>query len=324
MKTSLPFSFALLLSAIAFVSTVQPISALSIQVDPDGTISFFDDSVLGETTLAQQGQKFETTPRSTDQMPANANRDREIRVSPMNKERTKIEVQEKNGTQDPTVLTTREAERLEMVFPDETSEERRQQRIIDRERTNAKEEAKELNAENRELFMEQKEEQLQQKLEQRQTELEIRRQQTAERQEARVTLRDQIRDNRRELELESESGAKTRLRGAEFVVNPDDGSVTVVTPSGQEHLLKYFPDEAVAAIQARGFELGNGVDAEIEIDNSGELKQRIKDVKQTRTYFGVLRREITGDAIINDATGEVEFEAELTPLDRFLSRFSRE
>jgi hypothetical protein len=148
---------------------------------------------------------------------------------------------------------------------------------------------------------------------------------TEKRKEKLLKLRDAIQDGQRELQLEGENGVKARFsQGAEFVIDPENGSVTVINPNGKEHELRNFPDEVVEKIKARqDLVTGENAEVEVEIDDNGEVKQRVKNVQIRKRLFGFIPRQVNVEAVVDDSTGEVTVEeTEQGVVDQFLNVLS--
>ena len=138
-------------------------------------------------------------------------------------------------------------------------------------------------------------------------------------------MRDAIRDNKRELQLEGTDGVTARFgQGAEVVVDAETGTVTLVTPSGVEKELNNLPDEVIARLKERqNLNTEGSSEVEVEVDANGDIKHKIKNVKRLRRLFGFIPREVAVDAVVDDATGDVEItETEQSPVDQILNAFS--
>jgi hypothetical protein len=123
-------------------------------------------------------------------------------------------------------------------------------------------------------------------------------------------------------EIESRS-IKAKLNGAQFNLDPITNQVLLTTPSGQEHILKHLPDQAITRMEENGF--FNTGDEEIEVETTADgIIQYKMDSSQPKKFLGIIKREVPVDVTLNDETGEVTT-TEIQPKSfwgKFLNRFS--
>jgi hypothetical protein len=128
-----------------------------------------------------------------------------------------------------------------------------------------------------------------------------------------------------ELELQN-NAVRAELRGADFAFNPETNTVTLTTPSGQEHELNHLPDQAIdrinAVITVQNTDPASP-DVSIETTEEGTL-YRTKAVKRKK-LFGLFNRDIQTEVVLDDETGEVATLEQQSPglLGKLLDAFSR-
>lgn len=150
-----------------------------------------------------------------------------------------------------------------------------------------------------------------------------------ERVEEKVELKNKLKNKRQVLELKSRNVKANLKNGAEFVLDPKTNEVTIITPSGNEHVLNHLPDQALERMIATGhfFGVSSDVDVveELEVDTNelGELIYTKKN-KVNKKLFGLFPRQVDSKIILNDATGEVtEYETATSSIfDQFLNSVS--
>lgn len=126
-----------------------------------------------------------------------------------------------------------------------------------------------------------------------------------------------------EQEFEFESRAiKAKAKGVDFIVDPETNNVTVVTPSGEQHVLTHLPDQAVIQFQASGLldttALSQGTEQlEIETKEDGRVVYKTK-IQKPKKIFGLIKREVETEVELDDQTGLVS-EEEVTS-DSFFGR----
>lgn len=146
-----------------------------------------------------------------------------------------------------------------------------------------------------------------------------------ERKERSLKLRDAVRENKRELQLEGSDGTTARFgQGAEISVDAETGAVTLVTPTGQEKILNNFPEEVIARLKERQtLVTEDNTEIEVEVDGNGNIKHKVKNVRKQKKLFGFIPREVEAEAVVDDSTGEVEVsETKTNPVDQLLNALS--
>lgn len=347
------FSMLFIVTALlGLLSLPRPVNAISVDIDKLGNILFYQSSVLGDDEQEKEDEnedepevedkekeekREEKTEQKRKEQPidrVSATRaEKEVKVSVENKDKSKIQVnelrkiksEESDELEEIERKSLREIEdsRVELQFEDSSDEVRVLKREIEKERAQAELEAQGLSPENRQAFLAKKEEEFQQRLEEKEQEKEQRQEIKMEFKSEKVEIKDEVKDGQRELKIKTSNGFEARLRNADFVVNPDTGAVTVIDANGGEHELLHFPDEALQAVQKNKITLpNNNPEVEIEIQADGSVTQRIKNVVKKQKVFGIFSRDVQGEAVVDDATGEVEFEQEPTLVNQVLSVFS--
>ena len=140
--------------------------------------------------------------------------------------------------------------------------------------------------------------------------------------EEKIEIRTEQNENG-EQEFEFESRAiKAKANGVDFIVDPETNNVTVVTPSGEQHVLTHLPDQAVIQFQASGLldttALSQGTEQlEIETKEDGRVVYKTK-IQKPKKIFGLIKREVETEVELDDQTGLVS-EEEITS-DSFFGR----
>jgi len=141
----------------------------------------------------------------------------------------------------------------------------------------------------------------------------------------RAMLRARKENSEQELELESRE-VKARIKqGAEFELNSQTNEVTLITPSGQTHVLNHLPDQALARMQEAG--LFSDVDSDsdlvsITVNDDSEVIEYRQKVKKTKKFLGLFDRQVESEVILNDSTSEVYEEPASTGFQLFLDQLS--
>lgn len=338
-----------LLLMVAMMIAAPQVSALDIQVLPNGRIEFYSGSVLGRDDDREErgdkddGQKNDgryervevrKTPKPESRIRAvNQGERQELRIR-TDDDKVKVELRDGAGVySEPKPTGFRKTEEMEsgdvhLQFPTHSSERqleaaKKKQEFVRETVKDRLEERFEGDEERREEFKTRIEEEQAQ----HQEYWEKLREERQEREEEIVELKNKFKDKRQTLEFKSRNVKAALENGAEFAFDPTTNEVTVVTPSGQEHALNHLPDQAIERMTAAGFFTGSdGVveeDVEVETNEQGELVYRKKD-KIQRKFFGLFPRQIDSEIVLNDATGEVmEYEAAPSSIfEQFLNSVS--
>lgn len=135
-----------------------------------------------------------------------------------------------------------------------------------------------------------------------------------------VELRNRKGDEGQDLELKSRN-VRASIRGAQFTLDPKTNEVILTTPSGNEHILKHLPDQALERMKEVGLITmdstteKNALEAEVTADGV-KYKARIKVKKK---LLGLFNREVDAEVILDDETGEVT--QQTIPARGFWGRF---
>ncbi|PIY80756.1 MAG: hypothetical protein COY80_01465, partial [Candidatus Pacebacteria bacterium CG_4_10_14_0_8_um_filter_42_14] len=127
-----------------------------------------------------------------------------------------------------------------------------------------------------------------------------------------VMIRSKNQDSANHLEIESRD-IKAKIRaGAEFELNSETNEVTLITPSGEEHILKNLPDQAIERMQKAGLLVETSqLDTELvsvavnSETNAIEYRQKVQRAKK---FLGLFNREVESEIVLNDSTSEVSEE----------------
>lgn len=115
-------------------------------------------------------------------------------------------------------------------------------------------------------------------------------------------------DGTREFEFESRL-VKAKAQGAEFVVDPATNNVTVITPSGQEHVLTHLPDQAITRLQNSGIVNTDAItdgtqELSIETKEDGSVVYKTK-AEKVKKILGFINRTVETEVELDDQTGEI-------------------
>ena len=141
-----------------------------------------------------------------------------------------------------------------------------------------------------------------------------------------VMIRSKNQDSANHLEIESRD-IKAKIRaGAEFELNSETNEVTLITPSGEEHILKNLPDQAIERMQKAGLLVETSqLDTELvsvavnSETNAIEYRQKVQRAKK---FLGLFNREVESEIVLNDSTSEVSEESVSTGFQLLLDKLS--
>lgn len=308
---------------------VVPVQALEIVVDRTGDTYLYADQVLGKE------KEEETHGEEHKEEPKEERKEKPLKIVPQT---TQKQIRIKTNQSETEVRFDKQAERAAAKTGKNTDRKKETGEIIKTERVEV------------ELPAELREKKLQEKAEERRVrtpepeeveasphpsstpeprDAEEIREERRERRDEILEIRTQ-RDAEGKAEIEFESRlVKAKAKGAEFVVDPETRNVTVITPSGQEHVLTHLPDQAIVQLQASGV-----VNTDALTEGEGELRIETKEdgsvvyrttVKKPKRILGLFKREVESEVELDDSTGEVtETEVEANSLvGRFLNALAR-
>lgn len=128
------------------------------------------------------------------------------------------------------------------------------------------------------------------------------------------------------------SNGATAHTGAQFVLDQDSGLVSIVTPSGNTHDLKHFPDEALVVMQEKGkmnfladagqAPSSDNYEMELVQNEEGEVVYRAR-VRAQKKLLGLIPWEFEQELELNDSTGEVTMEQRPNFISQLLLAFSK-
>ncbi|MBT4722870.1 hypothetical protein HOB30_03860 [Candidatus Falkowbacteria bacterium] len=128
-----------------------------------------------------------------------------------------------------------------------------------------------------------------------------------QRQEVREKVRTQLQEKLQNQEQVRELAVgenKAMLQGgAEFSYDEETEEVTVLTPSGQEHVLVNLPDVAIEKMTESGLLDTDTTELNVELQGDEVIYSR-RDVVQKK-LFGIFPRTADSEVMLNDATGEI-------------------
>lgn len=307
---NLSITTAILLTSASLAAQAQ---ALEVRVSPNGSISIYQDQVLGKTTLAQQGQtrgnaaqvnenaQSEQNRPASNQIPPRANQTIEFR---RNADAVQIEVvqdlptsvrmpngQEAQRAQD---LQRFESTRLNTSLPAarkagvsvEGTELDSGETVTSQYIRNVREERAARNQET----------------------IELRTANQENMPESAQKIREmRIRDGveipeEADFELESRQNV-ARIRNSAVSFNPETNSVNVITPSGQIKELNHLPDQAIERFKEQTLVLDED-SLEVIPSEDETIFYRAISEKPVR-ILGLIPRQIQTELLLNDETGEM-------------------
>lgn len=288
------------------VSTIMiaalPAAALEIGVTENGTVQFFEDSVLGEST---DGSKVAQGRPIRQVLPSE---NKQLRIYSTG-EGASVGIESKNGL--PTDMSS---ERLKVQVPAQL----KTARADSADRVDQKPQVKELNAE---LKADRTEIRAEYK-----AYIEQVRQQRRERVEENIEiLNDEKARNREQLEIRSRNITARMQKGAEFVYDPVTNMLTITTPSGNVHELNHLPDQAIAGMIGAGrIAAAEQIEGDLEIIEEEDTVLYQARVVKNKRLLGIFKRSVPSEVILDDSTGVVtEEEVEGTTLiDQILDTLS--
>lgn len=306
-------SLVALLVVVPFcVITTSSAQALDIVVNSNG------DTLLYDTLDGSISPPTERSNRPTRALPASEQR--MIRVQAEG-EKILLERQTKQTTNTEELDSTQ----MRVQFPAGRSEKQEELRA---KRAALIEESKQLrldmqnqSEELREQFRSQREELLAKRQavrEEYQAYLEKIREERSARLEEMVELRKNLETSEMNaVELQARN-VRAKIRGAQFVLDPETNTVGLITPSGNAHELNHLPDQAITRMSERGFFETKEPEGELVLEATENTPEyRMRSAKEKR-FLGIFKRSVPSEVVLDDATGEVS-ETEL-PAESRLQR----
>lgn len=268
------FLITILVGVVLLVSIPQ-VFALEIKVLQDGSINFYEDSVLGNEDNDIGEDETEDETEQGDLIRTTNLNGGKISVELENDE-IKVDIEKKSGSNQ---VETSKVSRLNMEIP--SGKTKAQQNMSGKNKADVKEAREEYKA-----YLEQLKEERKTRL---QEQLELRNKQRE--------------DGKQEMELESR-GITARLTRAEFVYDSTTGIVTLTTPSGNVHELNHFPDQAILRMEEVVADDLENADIEVLTTNDDSIVYKTKGTKKTK-FLGLFSRDIDTEIVLDDETGEV-------------------
>jgi hypothetical protein len=115
-------------------------------------------------------------------------------------------------------------------------------------------------------------------------------------------------------------------------LDQDSGLVSIITPSGNTHDLKHFPDEAMAVMQEKGkmsfltdadqVPTTDNYEMELTQNDEGEVVYRAR-VRSQKKLLGLIPWEFESEYELNDATGDVSLIQDPSLIAQLFSIFSQ-
>ncbi|NCO12104.1 MAG: hypothetical protein COZ34_00865 [Candidatus Pacebacteria bacterium CG_4_10_14_3_um_filter_34_15] len=269
-----------ILFEVALLVSIPQVFALELKVLQDGSINFYEDSVLGNEKSEGEDDdidedEIENETEQGDLIRTTNLNGGKIRVE-LEDDEIKIDIEKKSGSNQ---LETSKVSRLNMEIP--FGKTKAQQGMAEKNKTDVKEAREEYKA-----YLEQLREERKTRL---QEQLELRNKQRE--------------DGKQEMELESR-GITARLTRAEFVYDATTGIVTLTTPSGNVHELNHFPDQAILRMEEVTTDDLENADIEVSTTDDGSIIYKSKGTKKTK-FLGLFSRDVDTEIVLDDETGEV-------------------
>lgn len=333
-KKTLP---TLLLVVFLLQLAQLPALAMEIVISDSGTMSFYNDQVLGReddregVTNAGNARAETTRDQSREQEGREQERVRETRSTGREDDKEEYVRDEKPTKTVPRTSNTKlrvssERDKVEVKLEDKREKPAEGLDAIDfrkEERTSTDRLRLETSAQLRDEVRDSREEGSEERIERRSESAERAREERRERTEEKIEIRSERReDGTQEFQFESRN-VRARLNGAEFVLDPETNEVTVVTPSGEEKVLSHLPDQVITKMQENGFfdNVGGVNPEELELELETREDGRVvyaTTVEKEKKLLGFFTRKVQTRLEMDDETGEVR-ETEL-PTESFLGR----
>lgn len=343
---------ALLFIVVLFTSTRSFVHAVFVDISDTGTVSFYNNSVLGDDDKSPEVEREVEVERKEErkveehknETPSDVVRNEkreqermEVRLEPISKDATRVEVKKIDDRSGKSkVVREREENRVEVQFEDKEGQVRDARRQYESELEQAKQQFANSKDPNKKALFEAKKKELEAKLEEKKQAIEqaqiprpqneqefhaeeenrpLEKPDKVEREKNRkenvAKLQDAVRENKREIQLKAANGVVARFaQGAQIAVDAETGAVTLTTPNGKEKVLNNFPDDVLERLkEKKNFEFQNKSEIETKVDDQGDIVHVVKNVEQERKLLWIFNRKVTGEAMVDDATGEVEFKS---------------
>lgn len=300
---------SIFLAALLFLAIAAPqVSALEIRVSQTGVMYFYQDGVLGETDgvesdddRIEEEEPTEAVEVESDEQVEVKNEDGSIRLQVTQKNR---EMEREVKKQQLEQLKETKTKRLKMQVPAGMDKKQVNRQIQD-EKELLEQKLKTL-TDLPEASREAKKKELEQKWEERKKQLEELKETRSERLNEFLELKSELtEDGQQKLELKSRN-VRAELKGADFSFDPETNQVTLTTPSGNVHLLKHLPDQAVEKFRERAgvVDIEDPEEVEVETNEEGEVVYTA-NTEVEKKLLGIFKRKVKTQLILNDDTGEV-------------------
>ena len=310
-------TFSTLLLIVFLLQMAQlPTLAMEIVISDSGSISFYNDQVLGRENRGKEDREDEQEDEKEDER---ENERREDRGREDEKEDEDRYVRDAR----PSTTLPRSTNTQMRVSSDK---QKIQVRLEDKEdmnqmgtgkvdlKTEKKTTTDRLKVEASSTLKDQLKERVQEQVEERKevrTEAaEQAREERRERKEEKIEIQSERRaDGTTEFQFESRN-VKAKLKNAEFVLDPETNEVSVITPSGEEKVLSHLPDQAIERMTAEGFFDGipgvvsEDVELELETREDGTVVYSTV-VEKEEKLLGFFTRKFDAKLEMDDETGEV-------------------
>ncbi len=339
---------ALTISLIVFLLTAYPVSALSILIDSNGSISISQGQVLGDDSDSDKSEnekEDEKEDESEDEVEneesadekqaeeqkkaAENTRESAKRANERKLEQVK-ELRNVRASENKRLKVRQDSRGTEVMLENrDEAAGRAAEGMKKLERIEAQDLNIELPADQR--FENEVENEIREEIGDRPDGqedsarlVEVKRER--ERRTDKVEIKSKIEDDgRTEFELEAGS-VKAKLRSAEFTVDPETHEVRIVTSSGQEQLLVHLPDQALERMtELASLREGNNVaESELRVETNAEGRVVYKTkMTETRKVLGFIPVQFHSEVELEDGTSELRLKsADDSAMNRLLRAMS--
>lgn len=268
----------MILGIVCMLATPQVVHGLSIDITSQGTVTVYSGAVLGDEIETEK-----MLPRNAQVRKEEAREEEKLRVKRQVIKTIPAQSKEKIRLKD-----GEESIEVEVERPEETRIEKK--RVIEKFKDTRVEASFPAQLKPKKDETEIESDSLSDRVRRRNEHVELRAAKTA--------------TGKAEFELQSRD-ISAKSRGAQFLLDPETNQIILTTPSGNQHVLRHLPDQAVDNMVERGF-LEEGEVPELELTEltNGEVGYKARITKRKK-LFGLFNREVAAEIIMSDQTQTV-------------------
>ncbi len=320
-KSTSNLVLSILFCAVASLVLPQSALALTIEVLDSGRVSFYEDVVLGEEDSISQDKNSEKIEKyQAEMMEQKQNgterreqlkeiRPNENKQIEMRTEGSEVKIELRNKDQSKAGFEKSEklsVPRVELKAPAGLKEE--QLKEIKQRMQKDSEQLKNESMERREEMMGKRAELSKEEQQKREEYINKLKEERAERKDELMEIKSRQEKGEAHLEFKSRDVTAKSKQGADFSFDPETNEVSVLTPSGEEHVLNHLPDQAITKMRAAGVlkesDFEEETEVEIETTEDGVVQYKTQGVDQKK-ILGLFPIDIEKEVLLDDATGEV-------------------